>query len=170
MNGLERKLGKDRTEREDHAAAPGEDAECADVLPRRRILDAGRKQTCGTGDQGALNAGLDSIYGMVVVIVTVGRHLRWILSRARAVGRINWLSWASEGRGLALDSRDEVGNQSSPIGGAAQAGCLPNSPKQFPCAYLSQRLLAGGFFWRLPGCRDPWPNIVCNGFDSLSIH
>lgn len=65
-----------RTERKDHAATPGEDAECADVLPPCRILDAGREQTCGTGDQGALNAGLDSIYGMVVVIVTVGRHLR----------------------------------------------------------------------------------------------
>lgn len=66
-----------RTERKDHATTPGEDAERADVLPSCRILDAGREQTCGTGDHGALNAGLDSIYGMVVVIVTVGRHLRW---------------------------------------------------------------------------------------------
>lgn len=150
-NGLRAVRTEDRTECEDHAAAPGEDAECADVLPPRRILDAGRKQTCGTGDHGALNAGLDSIYGVVVVIVTVGRHLRWISSRTRAVGKINWLSWASEGRGLAWDSRDEVGNQSSPIGGAARAGCLPNSPSIWP-AYLSQRLLlAGGFCWRRPG-------------------
>lgn len=72
-NGKKRVM---RTERENHAATPGEDAQRANILPPGGILDAGSEQTCGTGDHGALNAGLDSIYGVVVVVFTVGRHLR----------------------------------------------------------------------------------------------
>lgn len=93
-----------RTESEDHAAAPGKDTHCANVLPSGRVLDAGREQTSGTGDHGALNSGLDSIYGVVVVIVTVGRHLRWGFGQGAGSWKDQLARLNFEGGGMAWDS------------------------------------------------------------------
>jgi hypothetical protein len=62
------------TEGEDGAAAAGEDAQCTNVLFPGGVLDPGCEDTGGTGDHGALDAGLEGIDRVVVVIVTVGRH------------------------------------------------------------------------------------------------
>lgn len=68
-------MGRVRTECEDHATALGEDAQGADVLYPAGVLDAGGKQTGGTGDHGALHAGLDGVDRVVGAVITVGRHL-----------------------------------------------------------------------------------------------
>lgn len=62
------------TEGKDGAAALGDDAQCTVVRSPGRVPDAGCEDTGGTGDHGALDAGLESIDRVVEVIITVGRH------------------------------------------------------------------------------------------------
>lgn len=75
------------TEGEDGATAASEDAQCTVVRSPSRVLYAGCEDTGGTGDHGALDAGLESIDRVVDIIITVGRHFSGWFG-----GRIVWRS------------------------------------------------------------------------------
>lgn len=61
------------------------------VRPPGRVLDAGCEDTGGTGDHGALDAGLESIDRVVDIIITVGRHFSGVV-RGRMVWRSSGMS------------------------------------------------------------------------------
>lgn len=92
-----RSIGAVRTECEDEAATLGKDPEGAVVLLPGRVLDAGGEQTSSTGDHGALHAGIDSVHRVIVVVITVGRHFRWLKS---GCGLSEWFNWQRRGCGL----------------------------------------------------------------------
>lgn len=79
-----------RTEREYEATALGEDAEHAVVLRPGSVPKTGGEQTSSTGDHGALHAGIESVHRMIVVVITVGRHFRWLGSGYELARRFNW--------------------------------------------------------------------------------
>lgn len=103
------------TEGEDGAAAAGEDAQCTVVRPPGRVLDAGCEDTGGTGDHGALDAGLESIDRVVDIIITVGRHFSGVVW-----GRMVWRSSGMSVRKRLLES----GLGASPSRSTVDSGAL----------------------------------------------
>lgn len=66
-----------RTEQEDRAAGPGEDAPRADVLLLEGILDGGGEETDAAGDHCRVDGALERILGVIHGSLLLAGHRCW---------------------------------------------------------------------------------------------
>lgn len=131
MAGAGRRGRRERTECEDGATALGEDTQGAVVDPGAGVLEGGSEETGTTGDQGALDAGMEGVYRVVRAVVTVRRHFGGVGIRFCTWEAVNWVvtaggrwMWRSSTRRKleALRLHLEAAGGSRPGAGQPEAG------------------------------------------------